>query len=56
MIRITAETVSYSISRQGLIGYVVESVQGVLSNSPPAINKLVHIEGKELAQIRQGAA
>lgn len=55
VIRISAETVSYSISSKGLVGQVVEAVQGVISSQPPAINKLVHLSEKDLQEIRRGA-
>lgn len=56
LIRVTSETVSYSISRKGLVGTVVEVVQSVISSEPPAVNKLVHLDGKQLQEIRSGAA
>ena len=55
MIRISSDTVSYSVSGKGLVGQVVEAVQAVISSEPPAINKLVFISEQELDQIRKGS-
>lgn len=52
MIRVKAETATYSISNSTMLGFAVEVAKGAITGQPANVNKLREITESEISQWR----
>jgi len=52
LIRVSAKTAQYAVSRKTAIGGLVEFAKGVATGEAPAVNKLRHLDENEIQQWR----
>lgn len=55
LIRVSAKTITYAVSRKNFISSAIEVAKGVVTGESPAVNKLRHLEEAELQQCKSSS-
>lgn len=52
VIKVKSKTIQYAVSRKTIIGNTIEIAKGIVTGEAPQVNKIRHLDERELQQVR----